>query len=107
MLERILTLSWQSGAQEVLFGPRAAVLYAFGQNLLRRGKTERAEAVSREALERFQRSGDHYGICSAQAILGQIAQRRGNLREPAAFFRQSNEHPRLQRLPDPPDLPPP
>jgi predicted ATPase/transcriptional regulator with XRE-family HTH domain len=92
MLERLLTQSWQSGAQSVLFGPRAVVLYAFGSILLGRGKTERAEAVAREALSRAQRSEDHCGICSALAILGQIAQRGGNLDEAAAFFAESDEH---------------
>jgi len=100
MLERMLTLSWQSGAQGVLFGPRAAVLYAFGQNLLGRGKTERAGAVAREALERAQRSGDHCGICSALAILGQIAQRGGTLDGAVAFFAKSDEHATLGGFPD-------
>lgn len=99
MLERMLTLSWQSGAQGVLFGPRAEVLYAFG-SLLGRGKTERAEAVAREALERAQRSGDHCGISSALAILGQIAQSGGNLDEAAAFFAKSDEHATLGGFPN-------
>ena len=99
-LERVLTLSWQSGAQEVPFGPRAVVLYAFGQILLARGKTERAEAVAREALSRAQRSGDHGGICSALAILGQIAQRGGNLDEAEAFFAKSDELATLEKSPD-------
>jgi tetratricopeptide (TPR) repeat protein len=99
LLERMLALSWQSGKQGVPFGPRAEALYAFGQSLLRRGKTERAEAVAREALERAQRSGDHCGICSAQAILGQIAQRNGNLDEAAAFLVESDEHARLGGFP--------
>jgi non-specific serine/threonine protein kinase len=100
LLERMLALSWQSGKQEVPFGSRAVALYAFGQSLLRRGKTERAEAVAREALERAQRSGDHCGICSALAILGQIAQRSGNLDEAATFLVESDEHARLGEYPD-------
>jgi predicted ATPase/DNA-binding XRE family transcriptional regulator len=101
LLERMLALSWQSGKQEeVPFGPRAVALYGFGQSLLRRGKTERAEAIAREALERAQRSGDHCGICSALAILGQIAQRSGNLDEAAIFLVESDEHARLGGFPD-------
>jgi predicted ATPase/transcriptional regulator with XRE-family HTH domain len=100
LLERMLALSWQSGKQEVPFGPRALALYAFGQSLLRRGKTARAEAVAREALERSQRSGDHCGVCSALAILGQITQRGGNLDEAANFFMESDEHARLGGFPD-------
>jgi tetratricopeptide (TPR) repeat protein len=100
MLERMLALSWQSGKQGVPFGPRAITLYAFGQSLLRRGKTERAEAVSREALERAQESGDHCSICSALAILGQIAQRSGNLDEAAIFLVESDEHARISGFPD-------
>jgi len=100
LLERILALSWQSGKQEIPFGSRAVALYAFGQSLLRRGKTERAEAVAREALERAQRCGDHCGICSAQAILGQMAQRNGNLAEAAAFLAESDEHARLGGFPN-------
>lgn len=100
LLERMLALSWQNGKQEVPFGLRAVALYAFGQSLLRRGKTERAEAVAREALERAQRSGDHCGICSAQAILGQIAQRSGNLDEAAAFLTESDEHAKLGEFPE-------
>ncbi len=100
MLERLLTLSWQSGAQGVLFGPRALVLHAFGQSLLVRGKTERAQAVAREALSRAQRSEDHCSICSALAILGQIAQQSGNLDEAAALFGESDEHAMLGEDPD-------
>src|SRR5437016_12194845 len=87
-----LALSWHSGEQGVPFGPRALALYAFGQSLLRRGKTERAEAVAHEVLERAQKSGDHCGICSALAILGQIAQRSGNLAEAAPFLVESAEY---------------
>jgi predicted ATPase/DNA-binding XRE family transcriptional regulator len=95
LLERMLALSWQSGKHGVPFGPRAVALYGFGQSLLRRGKTQRAETVAREALERAQRSGDHCGISSALAILGQIAQRDGNLDEAATFLMESDEHARL------------
>ena len=95
ILERMLVLSWQSGEQGVPLGPRAEVLYAFGQILLGRGKTERAEAVAREALSRAQKSGDHCAICSSLAILGQIAQRSGNLDKAATFFVESEEHARL------------
>ena len=95
LLERMLALSWQSGKHGVPFGPRAVALYGFGQSLLRRGKTQRAETVARETLERAQRSGDHCGISSALAILGQIAQRDGNLDEAATFLMESDEHARL------------
>ncbi len=98
--ERLLRMSWQRGAQEVPLGLRALALYAFGQILLGRGKTERAEAVARDVLERGQRSGDHGSVSSALAILGQIAQRSGNLDEAAAFFAESDEHARLGGLPD-------
>ena len=98
--ERLLRMSWQSGEQEVPLGLRAQAVYAFGQILLGRGKTERAEAVACEALGRAQRSGDHCGICSALAILGQIAQRDGNLDEAATFFVESDEHARLGGFPD-------
>jgi len=93
--ERLLRVSWQQRAQEVPPELRAFALYAFGQILLGRGKTERAEAVAREALERAQRSGDHCAICSAQAILGQSAQRSGNLDEATTFLVESDEHARL------------
>src|SRR5579872_932923 len=95
ILERMLVLSWQSGEQGVPLGPRAEVLYAFGQILLSRGKTERAEAVAHEALSRAQKSGDHCAICSSLAIQGQIAQRGGNLDKAATFFVESEEHARL------------
>ena len=95
ILERMLVLSWQSGEQGVPLGPRAEVLYAFGQILLSRGKTERAEAVAHEALSRAQKSGDHCAICSSLAIQGQIAQRSGNLDKAATFFVESEEHARL------------
>jgi tetratricopeptide (TPR) repeat protein len=95
LLERMLALSWQSGKQGVPYGPRAMALYGFGQSLLRRGKTQRAETIAREALERAQRSRDHCGISSALAILGQIAQRDGNLDEAATFLMESDEHARL------------
>ena len=100
MLERLLTLSWQSGAQGVLFRPRADVLYSFGQILLGRGKAERAETVAREALSRAQRSEDHCGICIALTILGQIAQAGGNLDEAEACFAKSDEHATLGGSPD-------
>src|SRR5258708_6125997 len=98
--ERLLRMSWQRGAQEVPLGLRALALYAFGQILLGRGKTERAEAVAREVLERGQRSGDHGSVGSALPILGTIAQRSGNLDEPTTFFAESDEHARLGGLPD-------
>jgi predicted ATPase/transcriptional regulator with XRE-family HTH domain len=100
MLERLLKLSWQNGGQGALFGPRALVLHAFGQSLLVRGKTEQAQAVAREALSRAQRSEDHCSICSALAILGQIAQQCGNLDEAQACFAESDEHARLGGDPD-------
>jgi predicted ATPase/DNA-binding XRE family transcriptional regulator len=100
LLERMLALSWQNGKQGVPFGSRALALYAFGQSLLRRGKTERAEVVAREALSRAQKSRDHCGICSALAILGQIAQRSGNLDEAAIFLVESDEHARFGESPD-------
>lgn len=100
LLERVLALSWQSGKQGVPLGPRAVALYAFGQSLLRRGKTERAEAVAREAMELAQESRDHCGICSSLAILGQIAQRSGNLDKAAIFLVESDEHAMLGGFPD-------
>jgi tetratricopeptide (TPR) repeat protein len=100
LLEHMLTLSWQSGAQGVLFRPRADVLYSFGNILLGRGKTEQAEAVAREVLNRAQRSEDHCSICSALTILGQIAQQGGNLDEAEAFFAKSDEHATLGGSPD-------
>ncbi len=98
--ERLLRMSWQRGAQEVPLGLRAFALYAFGQILLGRGKTERAEAVARDVLERGRKSGDHGSVSSALAILGQTAQRSGNLDEAAAFFADSDEHARLSSYPD-------
>jgi len=92
LLERMLRLGWQSGAQGVLFRPRADVLYSFGNILLGRGKTEQAEAVAREVLSRAQRSEDHFSICIALTILGQIAQQGGNLDEAEACFAKSDEH---------------
>jgi tetratricopeptide (TPR) repeat protein len=99
-LERLLRMSWQSGEQEVPLGLRAVALYAFGQILLGRGKTERAGAVARDALEHGRRSGDHGAISSAFAILGQIAQRDGNLDEAATCFVASDEYARLAGFPD-------
>jgi len=98
--ENLLRMSWQKGAQEVPVGLRALALYAFGQTLLGREKTERAEAIARKVLERAQRSEDHCSICSALAILGQIAQRNGNLDEAATFLMESDEHARHGEFPD-------
>lgn len=100
ILERLLRLGWQSGAQGVQIARRALVLHAFGQSLLVRGKTEQAQAVAREALSRAQSSEDHCSICSALAILGQIAQQGGNLDEAEACFAKSDEHARLGGEPD-------
>jgi predicted ATPase/transcriptional regulator with XRE-family HTH domain len=100
ILERLLRLGWQSGAPSDLCGRRALVLHAFGQSLLVRGKTAQAQAVAREALSRAQRSEDHCGICSALALLGQIAQQGGNLDEAEACFEKSDEHARLGGDPD-------
>jgi len=98
--ERLLRMSWQRGTQEVPHGLRAIALYGFGQILLGRGKTERAEAVARDALECGRESGDHGSISSAQAILGQIAQRSGNIDEATTFLVESDEHARLAEFPD-------
>jgi predicted ATPase len=100
MLERMLALSWQSEKQNVPFGSRAIALYAFGQSLLRRGKSQRAEVVAREALELAQRSGDHCGISAALATLGQIAQMDGNLDEAVTLLIKSDEHARIGGFPD-------
>ena len=100
MLERMLEISWQSGHQDIPFGPRAVALYAFGQSLLRRGKPQRAEAVARETLERAQSIGDHCGISSALATMGQIAQMDGNLDEAETLLIESYEHARLAGFPD-------
>lgn len=100
MLERMLEISWQSEHQDILFGPRANALYAFGQSLLRRGKSQRAEAVARETLERAQRIGDHCAISSALATMGQIAQLDGNLDEAETLLVESDEHARLGGFPD-------
>jgi predicted ATPase/DNA-binding XRE family transcriptional regulator len=98
--ERLLRMSWQEGAQEVPPGLRAIALYAFGQTLLGRGKTKKAEAVAREALSRAQKSEDHCGICSTLAILGQIAQRNGNLDKATTLLVESDEQARLAGIPD-------
>src|SRR5260370_9980147 len=60
--------------------------------MLGRGKSEQGEGGAREALSRAKRREDHCGICSALAIMGQIAQRGGNLDEAAAFFAERDEH---------------
>ncbi len=100
-LARMLTLSWQSKEQgTALAGCRAEALYTFGQILLSRGKMGYAEIVARDALDRTQKAGDHCGICSALAILGQIAQGNGDLNEAEAFFTESDAHARLGEYPD-------
>jgi tetratricopeptide (TPR) repeat protein len=98
--ERLLKMSWQEGAQEVSPGLRAVALYAFGQILLGRGKTERAEAVARDALERGRKSGDHGSMSSTLAILGHIAQRNGKLDEATTFLVESDEQARSAELLD-------
>jgi tetratricopeptide (TPR) repeat protein len=100
MLERMVEISWQSGHQDILFEPRANALYAFGQSLLRRGKSQRAEAVARETLERAQSIGDHCSISSALATMGQIAQMDRNLDEAETLLVESDEHARLGGFPD-------
>jgi predicted ATPase/DNA-binding XRE family transcriptional regulator len=90
-LERLLALSWQSPAHSIPRGPRAEALYAYGQLLLSRGKTAQAEQMAQETLARAQHSGDHESMSSAYAILGQSAQRQGNLEEAEAWFLQSDE----------------
>ncbi|HZS78486.1 MAG TPA: tetratricopeptide repeat protein [Ktedonobacteraceae bacterium] len=98
--ERLLRMSWQEGAQEVPPGLRAVALYAFGQILLGRGKTERAEAVARDGLERGRRSEDHGSMSSALAILGHIAQRNRKLDEATTFLLESDEQARRAGIPD-------
>jgi predicted ATPase/DNA-binding XRE family transcriptional regulator len=90
-LERLLALSWQSPAHSIPRGPRAEALYAYGQLLLSRGKTTQAEQIAQETLARVQHSGDHESMSSVYAILGQSAQRQGNLEEAEAWFLQSDE----------------
>lgn len=83
-------MSWQAKKQESLDETRALALYAFGQSLLRRGKTEQAQEVAHAALERAQSNPDACGMCSALAILGQIAQRSENLDEATVFLEESD-----------------
>ena len=68
--------------------------------MLRRGKSQRAEDVARETLERAQSIGDHCGISSALATMGQIAQLDGNLDEAETLLIESYEHARLGGFPD-------
>lgn len=90
--ERMLALDGLAGGQEERSVWRAEVLMGLGQILLNLGKMERAEAVAKETLHRSVPGGDHSGMSSAYAILGQIAQMRGQIDEAATCFTKSDEH---------------
>ncbi|HET8840953.1 MAG TPA: tetratricopeptide repeat protein, partial [Ktedonobacteraceae bacterium] len=96
VLKRMLAMSWQRERQEKLFEIRALALYACGQSLLRRDKIELAREAACEALERARRNADSCSMCGALAILGQIAQRNGNLNEAATFLEESDRYARLE-----------
>jgi predicted ATPase/transcriptional regulator with XRE-family HTH domain len=91
-LARLLTLSWHSEAHHVPLVLRAETLYVYGQLLLSRDKTEQAETAACETLVRARRIGDDASLSSACALLGQIAQRNGNLDAAEAWFLESDEH---------------
>jgi predicted ATPase/DNA-binding XRE family transcriptional regulator len=90
--ERMLALDELAGGQEARLVLRAEAIMGLGQILLNLGKLERAEAVAKEVLRRSVPGGDHSGMSAAYAILGQIAQMRGQIDEAATFFTKSDDH---------------
>jgi tetratricopeptide (TPR) repeat protein len=90
--ERMLALDELAGGQEARLVLRAEALMGLGQILLNLGKLERAEATAKEVLRRSVPGADHSGMSAAYAILGQIAQMRGQIDEAATFFTKSDDH---------------
>jgi len=94
-VERMLALDQRARAQGAPAAPltlRIEKLCGLGHVLLGRGKLERAEAVSKEALALAEQSEDERGMSNAWANLGLIAQAAGRLDEVAAPFEQHVRH---------------
>lgn len=88
-LERMLDLDQQARARSMPAAPlslRFAKFHGLGRVLLGHGKLERAEKITREALELAQHLGDAQSLSHAWATLGMIAQAGGKFDEAVTAF---------------------
>ncbi|HEU5369325.1 MAG TPA: tetratricopeptide repeat protein [Ktedonobacterales bacterium] len=94
-LERMLALDQQTRVKGMPAAPlslRIEKLYGLGRVLLGHGKLERAETVTREALELAQRLGDAQSLSNAWATLGMIAQAGGKIDDAVTAFTACAQH---------------
>ncbi len=88
---RLLDLVRHDEHPEIPDDERAQTLYEAGNILLARGRDAQAEVLAREALEQSERIGDLCGVSATCAILGQCAQRRGDLALAGEYFTASDD----------------
>jgi len=74
---------------------RLAALYCVGGIARHLGQPERSALIAREAFVLGERTDEQVGMSNALALLGHLAQARGNLEEAASYFEQSYQHARL------------
>jgi len=74
---------------------RLAALYCAGGIARHLGLPERSATIAREALLLGEQTGEQVGISNALALLGHLAQARGNIEEATSYFERSYQHARL------------
>ena len=97
-LERTLELDSLARSSENPVAPlalRIERLYGLGRLSLSRGRTDRAEGVTMEALQLARQIGDENGLFNSWATLGLIAQARGELDVAENALNQSMLHANL------------
>jgi predicted ATPase/DNA-binding XRE family transcriptional regulator len=95
-LSKMLELDSQAAAEDKApAAVRLAALYCAGGIARHLGQPERSAAFAREALALGERTGEQVGISNALALLGHLAQARGNVEEAASYFERSYQHARL------------
>ncbi len=92
-LSKMLALDEQATAKErASAAVRLAALYCAGGVARHLGQHERSAAIAREALVLGERTDEQVGISNALALLGHLAQARGDIEEAAAYFERSYQH---------------
>jgi predicted ATPase len=95
-LAKMLTLDSQAiGDERASASVRLAALYCAGGIARHLGQLERSAAIAREALLLGEQTDDHVGMSNALALLGHLAQARGNIEEAASHFEQSYQQARF------------
>ncbi|MBO0777321.1 MAG: hypothetical protein J2P37_00720, partial [Ktedonobacteraceae bacterium] len=92
-LTRMLELDSQASEEgKAPSAVRLAALYCAGGIARHLGEPARSAAIAQEALALGEHTENHVGISNALALLGHLAQARGDLEQASASFEQSYQH---------------